>query len=288
MRKTPYSFSVLRYVHDPVTQEFANVGVAVYSKQVRYLNAICTVNYGRITNMFGSIDGNRFRQTTRYIQERLQSLGEDLSRNLPFESSSKLEGILAMVLPVDDSAFQFSHIGTGVSDNLETTLKNLFARFVERYSSHSEATPRDDDEIWRFYRTPLERRDVAQYLVPKRIVAPNYEYEFQHSWKNETWRVYEPVSFDLLDATSILDKANRWVGRATSLSDSKEKFRMYFLLGEPSRSELRSVYTKAENILHRMPGKTEFIKENEAEQFADDVAQEIREHGHHEYEDDRS
>jgi len=29
--KTAYSYSVLRYIHDPVTREFINIGVAVYS-----------------------------------------------------------------------------------------------------------------------------------------------------------------------------------------------------------------------------------------------------------------
>lgn len=278
MTKIPYSFSVLRYIHDPVTQEFANVGVAVYSRQARYLDAICTATYGRISNMFGEIDGNRFRQTTRYIQERLRNIGGELLKGLPFETSKTIEGILATVLPPDDSAFQFSPAGTGVSHDLDKELKDLFVRFVERYSSHSESTPRDDDEIWKVYRKPLEHRHVVEYLMPKRIVAPNYDYEFQHSWKNEVWRVYEPVSFDLLEATSILDKANRWLGRAASLSDSKEKFKMYLLMGEPREGNLKTAFVKAQNILHKMPGDHELIKESEAEEFADEVAHELRDH----------
>lgn len=278
MSKIPYSFSVLRYVHDPVTQEFANIGVVLYSKQARYLNAVCTANYSRISNMFGEIDGNKFRQTTRYIQDRLQNLGREMSTTLPFESTRSIEGILATVLPPDDSAFQFSRSGTGVSHDLDKALKDLFARFVERYSSRLEATPRDDDEVWRVYREPLERRHIVQYLTPKRIVAPDYDYEFQHSWKNQAWRVYEPVSFDLLEATSILDKANRWLGRAASLSDSKERFKMYLLLGEPREGNLKTAFVKAQNILHKMPGDHELIKESEAEEFADKVAHELRDH----------
>lgn len=279
MTKTRYSFSVLRYVHDPVTQEFANVGVAVYSNQARYLNALCTSNYSRISSMFGEIDGNRFRQTTRYIQERLRNLGEELSTRLPFEPGKTIEGILAMVLPPDDTAFQFSRAGTGVTKDLDRKSEELFARFVERYSSQLESTPRNDDEVWRVYREPLERRNVVQYLNPKRIVAQNYDYEFEHSWNNEIWRVYEPVSFDLLEATSILDKANRWVGRAASLADSKERFKMYLLLGEPRESGLKTAYIKAQNILHKMASNHELVKENEAEEFADELAQELREHG---------
>jgi hypothetical protein len=274
-----YSFSVLRYVHDPVTQEFANVGVAIYSNDRRYLNARCEVNYGRITKIFGKIDGYRFRQATRYIQDRVQSIGQDLSESLPFESSFKIEKLLALVLPPDDSAFQFSPIGVGTSSDLDATLKEIFIRFVELYSSPSDYKHRDDDEVWKVYREPLERREVIPHLYPKKIVSPNYDYEFQHSWKNKTWHVYEPVSFDLLEATSILDKANRWLGRATNLADSREKFKMYLLLGEPQSSDLKSAFVKAQNILHKMPGQKELVRESEAEGFAEDLADKIKTHG---------
>jgi hypothetical protein len=277
-RRVPYSFSVLRYVHDPVTQEFANIGVAVHSKEQCYLNARCENHYARITKIFGKIDGDRFRQSTRYIQERLQSLGHDLYSQLPFESDLTIEALLATVLPPDDSAFQFSAAGVGLSADLDETMKGLFVRFVEKYSMPPESPHRDDDEVWRVYREPLERHSVISRLSPKRIVSPNFDYEFQHSWKNEKWHVYEPVSFDLIEATSILDKANRWLGRGMSLADSREKFKMYLLLGEPQDHALKSAFVKAQNILHKMPGKPELVKESEAEGLAEELAAEIKSH----------
>ncbi|MGO9273834.1 MAG: DUF3037 domain-containing protein [Terriglobia bacterium] len=59
--KIPYTFSVLRYVHDPVTTEFVNVGVALYAPDAKYLSAICTPHYARLSDrlseMFGRVDG---------------------------------------------------------------------------------------------------------------------------------------------------------------------------------------------------------------------------------------
>jgi Protein of unknown function (DUF3037) len=277
MTKTPYSFSVLRYVHDPVSQEFANIGVVVFSNQARYVGAICTTNYGRISKIFGTIDGNRFRQATRYIQDQVQRIGREFSNSLFFEPTLTIERLLAGVLPPDDSALQFSPAGVGVSADLNETLKDLFKRFVDKYSS-PELARRDKEEIWKVYREPLDRRHLTPYLTPKKIVAPNYEYEFQHSWKNDVHHLYEPVSFDLIEANSILEKANRWVGRATSLADSNEKFRLHLLLGEPQGVGLRNTFTKARNILHKMPGNPELIRESEAEDFAEDLAREIRSH----------
>jgi hypothetical protein len=277
--RIPYSFSVLRYVHDPVTQEFVNVGIAVFSKEARYLNSLCEIHYGRITKVFGKIDGERFRQATRYIQDRVRTIGRDLASSLPFESNLTLESLLKMVLPPDDSAFQFSPTGFGLSSDLDTTLRETFVRFVEKYSLAIQPPHRDDEEVWRVYKEPLERRHIASRLHKKRIVSPNFDYEFEHAWKNNQWHVYEPVSFDLLEANSILDKANRWLGRGTNLADSNENFKMYLLLGEPRDSSLKSAYIKAQNILYKMAKKPELIKEGEAEDFAEEIARELKSHG---------
>ncbi|MGO4880571.1 MAG: DUF3037 domain-containing protein [Bryobacteraceae bacterium] len=51
----PYSFSVLRYIHDGVTAEFVNVGIAVYAGDASYLKAKCSTGYGRITRLFDRI-----------------------------------------------------------------------------------------------------------------------------------------------------------------------------------------------------------------------------------------
>ena len=42
----PYTFSILRYIHDGVTAEFVNIGVAVYSGDSAFLAARCTTQYG--------------------------------------------------------------------------------------------------------------------------------------------------------------------------------------------------------------------------------------------------
>lgn len=273
-----YSFSVLRYVHDPTTQEFVNIGVAIYSADARYLRAICTLNYGRITEVFQKIDGQRFRQISRYIQEQICEAGRLRETSLPFESSQSIEGLLAEILPPDDSAIRFSKAGVGLSADLDQTLQELYQRHVEHYTSQVDAPRRTDEDVWRTFREPMDRVQVTPWLSPKRIVAPSYDYEFQRSWKNEIWHVLEPVSFDLLEAGSMLDKANRWVGRATSLMDSSEPFRIHMLLGEPTDDRLKETFIKAQNILNKMPVKKEFVRESEADAFAEQLAREVAKH----------
>jgi Protein of unknown function (DUF3037) len=277
--KTAYAFSVLRYIHDPVTREFANIGVALYARDAKYASAICTPHYARLSKMFGQVDGERFRQITRYVQSRIEEIGERLRSQLPFpELPEGIEGLLAQVLPPDDSAIQFSPAGAGLTADPEKTLNDLFQRYVEYYASRPAYPSRDDEDVWRVFRRPLEEQGVIQRLKPKRIVAPDYEYEFKEAWKNEVWHAYEPVSFDLMESTSIVDKANTWLGRITSLAASSEKFKPYLLLGEPREDKLRTSFVKAQNILHKMPCEHEFVRESAAESFAKQLKAEI---GHH-------
>jgi DUF3037 family protein len=136
--KVAYSFSVLRYVHDPVTQEFLNIGVAVFSPEARYFRAICTTSFSRVTHMFGKIDGQRFRQFSRCIEDRIRAVGREYEAALPLESGLGIEGMLAKVLPADDSALQFSRAGAGLSGDLDRTLNELYQRHVHHYSGARE------------------------------------------------------------------------------------------------------------------------------------------------------
>jgi hypothetical protein len=277
---TPYAFSVLRYTHDGVTNEFVNIGVAIYSGDSSYLKAKCTYHYGRITRMFDRIDGDRFKQMLRHIEESITGLGLKLHQQaMPFaQYGTTIEALLKEILPADDSAIHFSEPGYGVSADLDNTLAHLYERYVGRYASEQDVPSRSDDEVWRVFRSPLERRDVLSRLLPKRIVAPNYEYQFRAAWQNQIWHVYEPVSFDLVEPNSLLDKANRWVGRAASLIESEERFRIHMLLGEPQDPRLQETFRKAYNILRKMPGDPEFVRESQAEAFAAEVDREIDVH----------
>jgi hypothetical protein len=264
-----------------VTQEFVNVGVAVFSAQAGYMRAICTTNYSRISQVFERIDGPRFRQLSRYIQDQICAEGQRRKTQLPFQPDETIEQVLGKILPPDDSAFQFSKSGVGLSAQLDTTLQELYQRHVEHYTSQVEEQRRSDEEIWRTFREPLDRVHVTPWLGSKRIVASSYEYDFERSWKNEIWHVLEPVSFDMVEAGSMLEKANRWVGRATSLMDSSEQFKIHMLLGGPTDERLGATFIKAQNILNKMPGRKVFVRESEAELFAEEVAREIGEHSKH-------
>ncbi|HAS83049.1 MAG TPA: hypothetical protein DCS43_10355 [Verrucomicrobia bacterium] len=279
--KTAYSFVVLRYVHDVLTGEFVNIGVALYAPGAKYLGGLCNTRYGRLTSLFGKgeVDGDYFRGLMRYIEGRFDELGDKLRNELPLNGvPSDVAEIAKTILPPDDSSLQWSEAGGGQTEDPRKTLEDLFARIVARYENRQQRQSRDDGEVWRVFKREFETQHVISHLRPKRITAPDDDYEFEHAWKNQRWRVYEPLSFDMQEAESITGKANRWLGRAINLNDSPEKVVLHLLLGEPSLEKMRPAYTKAENILNKIPMDKVFVREHEAKAFSESLAKEMRDH----------
>jgi len=277
--KTTYSFTILRYVHDIVTGEFVNMGVALYAPEARYVSAICNPRNGRLSKLFLDVNGDHLRSLKHYIQTRFEEHGTKINSELVLEGKPKsIMDIAASILPRDDSSLHWSEPGGGVTENPAATLEQLYTRLVEKCEQRTQMPSRSDDDVWRTYRKELESKQIMARLQPKRIAAKDYDYEFDHAWKNGVWNLFQPLSMDLLDADSILDKANQWLGRATNLKDSEDEFRLWLLIGAPTTEKLKPAYSKALNILNKMPVKKNLVTEQDAAQFSHKLEQEMAMH----------
>ena len=76
--KITYTYSVLRYMHDITTGEFVNVGVALYSSEARYASALCRSTFGRLSKTFPGMDGDAFKSLMRFVQSRIEEIGDGL------------------------------------------------------------------------------------------------------------------------------------------------------------------------------------------------------------------
>jgi hypothetical protein len=274
--KTTYSNITLRYVHDVVTGEFANIGVVLYAPEQRFLEARFTTSYERLNAVFLKIDHLHYRALMRYMANRFEEIAADIRDGLHIPPVTALNEIVRQVLPPDDSSLQWSEPGGGFTDDLAKTLDELYKRVVERYVAGAEQVSRNDEEIAKPFRAKLGR--TVERLTEKKIETKDYQYDFRFAWKNDIWHLYEPVSFDLVDPGSIREKANKWLGRGVALHDAREKFKIHFLLGEPRQDETKKAFENAIHLLSKIPGQKELVRENEMEHFAEHVAEEIGSH----------
>ena len=278
--KTPYSFTVLRYVHDIATGEFLNVGVALLAAERRYVNALCRTTFQRLRSVFPTLDGESFRASMRHVTHEFERLHEQLRDQLALRDQAA--GVMAFahsVLGADDSSLQWSPMGAGVTVDPERTLEQLFDRFVMTYERETTTRRRqDDDDVWRHFSHELQQRQVLKHFVPKTIAVRDDQIEFEHAWKNGVWHCLAPVSFDLASAESIRDKAHRWLGQLTSVAQADEAFRLYFLVGRPSQAELLPAFKSALSILGKVPVQREVFEEGHAGALSERLAEEVRAH----------
>jgi hypothetical protein len=276
--KTNYSTIILRYVHDVVTGEFANIGVVLYAPEQRFLEARFATSYERLNAIFLKIDHLHFRALMRYMANRFEELSGELRDGLHVQPVNALSEIVKQVLPPDDSSLQWSQQGGGITDDPERVLNEVYSRFVERYIAGATQVSRTDEEIAKPFKAKLGK--AAAKLSEKVIKTNDYQYDFHFAWKNDIWHLYEPVSFDLVDPNSIREKANRWLGRGVALDDArkKEQFKIHFILGEPRQAGTKEAFENALHLLQKIPGQKELVRESEIEHFAEHVAEEIVSH----------
>lgn len=274
--KKAYSYVVLRYRHDPLAGEFANVGVIVHSSANHFLKAKIRQTVGRLSKMFPDLNSEHFRSVLKNIDRSARALSKSESADL-FSVNKDASIFGRQILPEDDSSFFWGQMGTGITDDPDQVLEKLYSRFVTRYDEKHKVG-RDDAAIWKPVHDLLAARNLAGRLQSKVISSDFDTVEFQHAWKNGAWHCYQPLSFDLASDENIREKARRWAGTILSLSSSSESFKPHFLVGAPSNLELKGAYSAALHILKLAPVDSEIIEESNAEALAHQIEDEIRKH----------
>lgn len=278
--KLSYSYIVLRYVHDVMTEEFVNVGLVLYVPSTHAVKVKTRKTIGRIKDIFPDLDRSAFVLTMRSVERSISNTTKALSTTPLLLSDIDAGSIVGRALPQGDNSLQWSSTGRGFTSSIDNTFTRLYNRLISQYDEHPEHR-KSDDEVWRPVRERLEERHLAKRLTSKAISGDVDEITFKHAWKNGTWNVYESVSLDLADAEGIKEKARRWLGHLSAVADGAEPFKPHFLVGAPSDPELQPAYHKAIEILRRAPANPEIFQEDEVDTLVSRIEDEIRAHDSH-------
>jgi hypothetical protein len=277
---TNYTYTVLRYVHDISTGEFVNVGVVLHAPQMAFLKAKMRSTYGRLTRVFPDVDGDAFKRTISSVENAIANAGERLDGLFPEQGASVME-LATRALAHDDSSLQWSPLGSGRTRDPSQELERLFDKLVLRYERSGGKESRSDADVWKEFCRIFQRRQLLAKLERIEIVSDVDRMTFDHAWKNSKWHCLQPVSFDLSESESIHLKATRWLGQMTALAGASDPFKVYLLVGEPRRSEVRHDYERALRILQKMPVSNEIVPESAAEDLAVRIEADVRRHESH-------
>lgn len=271
-----YTYSVLRYVHDIATGEFVNVAVALHAPDVHVAALQARKTFGRIKQVFPDFQPERFKTSMTHLEQAFSQFNaalDDARQNSKAEARTVLD-LAQRVLPPDDGCLQWGPVSTGVSKDPAATLEHLFERYVMRYDTQHQTRQRDAD-VWRKFSLALEQRQVLRYFTPKTISVSDDALAFNHAWKNGVWHCLAPVSFDLASADRIKEKAHKWLGQVTSVEQSAEDFKVYYLVGKPTDATLEPAFDAALKVLRKSPKAVEIYTESEAVELSERLMQAV-------------
>ena len=136
----PYQFSIVRYIHDISTGEFANVGVILYSADSRSLRFRIAGHTARLSRFFEGFDRWAYSHMARALEDDLTE-----AARAP-QVATSLESLLRRLLPPDAAGFQVSPVLGGVADDHEALLHQIFADLTGlKTSSHAAGRKRRDE-----------------------------------------------------------------------------------------------------------------------------------------------
>ena len=280
-----YHFAVLRYVPNVLAGEFVNIGVAMWVPETRELVYKLNLLHGRVSEFFRAFSPDDYRPLLRHLAATFAGLAQELRQGTqgPLFSSYpsrpvSLEDILSRLTGDNDAVFQWSNPMGGRADNPKARLEDLFLELVSRHDREREVGV-SEETLWRNVAARLNSAGLLEKLDHGVMLTSNhYEYSFHAGWMNGQQQVLEPISFDLKHGTKVLDKANRWSGRLSSLSKGGPPFQFTAVVVPPSEKEPLRRFGDALAILRDAPHVRNVILEPSFDGFLPEIEKDLFRH----------
>jgi hypothetical protein len=206
-------------------------------------------------------------------------VADDLAATTLLNEKGDAASLARKAMAADDSALQWSPVGSGLTDNAEATLARLFDRLVLANDDRTAPRRRVDEEVWRPVRDKLAERNIHVPFEEKVVSGTLDSITFQHAWKNGRWHVYEPVSLDLADNDGIMAKTHRWLGHLAAVGDGvHDPLKLHFILGAPQDPALQKTYRKAVALFQKAALAPEVVEEGEVDALVARIEDEVRAH----------
>lgn len=236
------NYAVLRFQPYPETGEFANLGIVMVCNNGQFLKMVETRTRKRVTDFFDKLDPAVFLNARQAFAKEIHRVAE-LANAHPHDTALQL-GLFKHLTAPSETMFRFSQPGTIATDNPQATLQDLFNRYV----CH-EFTQREDAEakLKRRINHLLKEQFADRTYREERLGDELYHVTFPFVWQSGgiTAQAIRPLSFDLDDTKSIIDKGDRWVMQMNRLAKHGGMPRdTVFICKEPtgSNADHRKVY----------------------------------------------
>lgn len=276
MTLTFYNFAVLRYKHDVSTGEFVNVGLIMLVDGKKLLFAKET-KYSRLSAFFDGFNGQFYRSVVNRLDARVKRIQRRLETKDLFEDLPGFGTLLSELCP-GDAALSFSGPMGGLHEDPATRFNELYAEQVTRYVKSAGEDERVTEDSMRpeILKALRDGGLVHEIEGDIELTADGVTEKFAGGWTNGRLHVFSPISFDLVKAHDVRERALRWSGVLYHLHDS-EPLSFVAIVAAPSRSaEALEAFDAVMPALERTPGFRTRVPFEDLGKFVDLVRSDLR------------
>lgn len=211
------NYAVLRFQPYLDTGEFANLGVIMLCNNGEFLQRVETTTRKRITHFFDNLPPQVF------LKARQQFVTE-LKRTVDMANQHKRQldvqlNIFNDLIEPREAMFRFSKPGTLAANSPSDALDELFNRYVHHDFKHAPAPEEQLTKNVNHWLKLLNRRYTEQTLGND-IVRVKMPFVWREGTKVK--QAIKSISFDLDDASRIIEKGDKWLShlRRLKMSDT--------------------------------------------------------------------
>jgi len=282
MKDNFYTYCLLKYKHSPFLDESVNIGVLIYFGNSQTFSFKYSKNLSRIKSIYNNVPEKTIKEYLRQIHSRLLKFQSNDKDIFPLNDLNLRDFLNLNVLPIDAAVLQFTSFRTEVQeiDNSiieEIIFEQYFIEDIKNINNQSQE-PKLISHLYSelkksgFYEVVNKNRVQKDFNV--KTDTGNFNFDF--AWKNGVWNLVKPVGFDLKTGDGIIQKARNNLGEFTDLeSEVKSQYKCAIIVGKPTDRKLYSNYTKALNILHKLPKTIKVLEENDLKEYSRQVVEAV-------------
>ena len=256
---TPFTYTILRYIHSQVLGEVVNVGILFSFPNQGKVVFKYPESLTRLKGLYCRFSESQIRAYQRGFAEKAAALNAKWKSNAPSAFTKSIWEVTPQDFLVEDAtALQFSETKEGFlpGDQTDYIVSQYFELYFGEYADAKETRHKHDEAYL--------NKKLVQALKTANSVAYSRRFEknviiesaktslkFDFRWQNGTTNLIKSVGFDLSDESSINDKSILLHGKLNFLGEKaeRENLRYDLLVSTPQKRNLFKAFDNALKIL---------------------------------------
>lgn len=265
-------YAIVRFMPFSETQEFANVGVLLFSPKTGFVDFhLAPKNFGRVTHFFDDLNGELYRNTLIAFEQELTRVKEFGSQ---FVGEKQVE-LLEEVTRYREGIISFSETRAMLHNNPQVALEELYKMYVARNFVTKEYR---EQQMVKALRHDLKKHIANVHYTQQKLTADyNVQIDMPFVTKGcHMTKVIKPLSFNQAKPLNLIEHGEQWINRVKRLikANTIEASNMLFALEKPSseKKEIVKAYQEVTEEMKELDTKVVLFDDKKSIfQFASDL-----------------